>query len=167
VAVAYLLEASRPSEACRSDRAELGGSRVVAEVRAVTHVPVEAPGETHAAEEAPRAGPAEADCCAAGFQAAQLGADSAAELPGARLADEQAAPAWSAEFRGRDCSAAAPVVPADGCSLDACPDTAGVVAPGEQPRADGEHCDCWAQERCEFPEEQSGYQGHWAEEHCH
>jgi hypothetical protein len=199
VAAAYLLEASRPSEACRSDRAELDGPRVVAEVRAVTHVLVEAPGEPHAAEEAPRAGPAEAgcsvacpgaiaeaDCCAAGFQAAQLEADSAAELPGARLADEQAAPAWSAESPADEKVAAVSSggFPEDGysqavlvavlaadCSPAVCLGTAEAADPvadwqtaDAEPTVPDDHC---RQERCEFPEEQDGCQERQAEECCH
>jgi hypothetical protein len=212
VAVAYLLEASRLSEACRSDRAELDGPRVVMEVRDVTHAPGEAPdgfhvpvevsGETHAAEEAPRAGPAEAaycvacpgaivgaDCCAAGFQAAQLGADSASELPGACLADEQAAPAWSAEFPADEkvaavssggfpddgySRAALGAVLADGCSPAVCLGTAEAAAQGPglgdwqmvdvEPAAPDDRC---PQEHCEFPAERAGYQECRAEEHCH
>ena len=199
-AVAYLSEASRPSDGCRSVEAERDGSRAAAaahqdgsraaaEVWAVTHAPVEARGDSHVAEAAVLGALPEADCYAAGFQAAAqpLAGSVAAEVAAGSLADALAAAVSFAEFPADAQAAAASfaelpeddysraglgVVLADDCSRDACPDTAGVAARGPNqtdcPTADAEPADpddrC-PPEHCVFPEEPDDYQERLSEEH--
>jgi hypothetical protein len=120
--------------------------------------------------------------------AAEAAAESLADvlaLQGASaefLADEKAVAVSSVETED-DYFLVAPVaVLVDDCSPAVCPGIAEAAARAEPQMADGEHCDCWAQERCDCPvrrddrclrehcdfrEEQAGYQGRLAEEHCH
>src|SRR6185312_4579792 len=133
------------------------------------------------------AGPAEAAYCVARPVAI------AEEVVAGSLAGALAVQASSAEFPADDYFLALPAelpedgyfrdalaAPADDCSPVASQGTDEAAARAQRQMADGEHCDCWVKERCdfparlddhcprercEFPEEQGGYQELRAEEH--